>query len=45
MKTEAQRRWRKLHKRKRSLEYRQEKYKQRGYSDTEIETIMKFAQE
>jgi hypothetical protein len=39
--TPAQKRWRKLHKRKRSPEYRVDKYKARGYSDEEIERIMR----
>jgi SOS response regulatory protein OraA/RecX len=40
MKTTAQRRWRKLHKRKRTPEYRLTKYLAKGYSLEEIERIM-----
>jgi hypothetical protein len=40
MKTLSQKRWRKLHKTVRSAEYRRLKYRQRGYSEREIEMIM-----
>ena len=44
MKTLAQRRWRKLHKKVRTPAYRRLKYKERGYSEAEIKLIMQGEQ-